>query len=76
MDYHYVCRLENLSGALAAYVPQFVGFSCFDDGIIQGISSYPNDSFIAPNYTSLINYVDNVIGLICIPDTSPERELC
>jgi len=42
--------------------------------VTQGIASFPNYSFISPNYSSLVNYIDTVIGLTCIPDTSVERE--
>jgi len=41
---------------------------------LQGIASRPEYVIIAQNYSTLVTYLENIVGVICAPDATPPRK--
>jgi len=44
------------------------------DERLQGIASQDDFVIYAQNYTTLINYLENIVGAICVQDPRPPRK--
>jgi len=45
-----------------------------DDDCLKGIASEPGYVIRAENYQKLVEYLENVVGIICTVDSTPPRK--